>query len=70
LVESELHDFEGTTEMLSKIWMPLDTFTEKAMEGLKEGKPQVPVGLDDPFKRYNEEGKVAAALAYMSVRKK
>ena len=56
--------------MLSKIWMPLDTFTEKAMEGLKEGKPQVPVGLDDPFKRYNEEGKVAAALAYMSVRKK
>jgi hypothetical protein len=69
LVESELHDHEGTTERLSKYWMPLDTFTNKAMDGLKEGKVQIPVGLDEPFKRF-EDGKVDAALTYLQFRKK
>ncbi|THH00914.1 hypothetical protein EW145_g7009 [Phellinidium pouzarii] len=37
LVESELHDNQGTSEALSKIWMPLDTYTKYAMEGLLRG---------------------------------
>jgi len=69
LVESELHDHEGTTEMLSKAWMPLDVFTAQTMDGLKEGKFQIPVGLDAPFKRF-EEGKLEQAIAYLEFRKK
>jgi hypothetical protein len=63
LVESELHDFEGSTDKLSKVWMPLDTFTEKAMEGLKEGKFQIPVGLEETFDRF-EKGKYEQSLGY------
>ncbi|EJD03582.1 NAD-binding protein [Fomitiporia mediterranea MF3/22] len=37
LVESELHDQQGTTEALSKHWMPLDEFTKYAMEGMQRG---------------------------------
>ncbi|VDB94970.1 unnamed protein product [Peniophora sp. CBMAI 1063] len=34
LVESELHDHEGTTEMLSKFWVPLDVWTKSTIEEL------------------------------------
>ncbi|GBE86588.1 hypothetical protein BKA93DRAFT_733071 [Sparassis latifolia] len=44
LVESELHDHQGTTPRLSKVWMPLTQFTAEAMEGLQSGAVQVPVG--------------------------
>ncbi|KAF5368340.1 hypothetical protein D9758_002422 [Tetrapyrgos nigripes] len=44
LVESELHDAQGTTERLSKIWMPLDEFTRNVMNGLKNGDPVIAVG--------------------------
>ncbi|KAH9898056.1 NAD-P-binding protein [Cubamyces lactineus] len=44
LVESELHDHQGTTSALAKAWMPLDEFTKHAMEGLIRGDPQVAVG--------------------------
>ncbi|THU94844.1 NAD(P)-binding protein [Dendrothele bispora CBS 962.96] len=44
LVESELHDAEGTTERLSKFWMPLDEFTNTVMEGLKKGDTVVAAG--------------------------
>ncbi|KAL5494703.1 hypothetical protein ACEPAI_164 [Sanghuangporus weigelae] len=37
LVESELHNHQGTTEALSKNWMPLDEFTKYTMEGLQRG---------------------------------
>ncbi|KAK1219001.1 hypothetical protein PQX77_018289 [Marasmius sp. AFHP31] len=45
LVESELHDADGTTEKLSKLWMPLDEFIPATMEGLKRGDPHVACGL-------------------------
>ncbi|KAJ7786016.1 hypothetical protein B0H16DRAFT_14524 [Mycena metata] len=44
LVESELHDEQGTTEMLSKIWMPLDEYTKTTMEGLRKGDTHVAAG--------------------------
>ncbi|KAJ7633079.1 hypothetical protein FB45DRAFT_914321 [Roridomyces roridus] len=47
LVESELHDEQGTTPMLSKFWMPLDEYTEKTMAGLRKGDEQVAVGTAD-----------------------
>ena len=45
LVESELHDADGTTEKLSTQWMPLDKFIPATMEGLKRGNPHVACGL-------------------------
>jgi len=39
------------------------------MDGLKEGRVQVHVGLDDPFKRH-EEGKLEGAIAYLAVGRK
>ncbi|KIK60982.1 hypothetical protein GYMLUDRAFT_167102 [Collybiopsis luxurians FD-317 M1] len=44
LVESELHDAEGTTEALSKFWMPLDTYTKETVEGLQRGENVVCCG--------------------------
>ncbi|KAL0567173.1 hypothetical protein V5O48_014823 [Marasmius crinis-equi] len=38
LVESELHDSEGTTGMLSKFWMPLDEYIPLTVEGLQKGE--------------------------------
>lgn len=34
LVESQLHDKQGTNERLSKFWMPLTDFTTATMSGL------------------------------------
>ncbi|KAL6297746.1 hypothetical protein BKA93DRAFT_745420, partial [Sparassis latifolia] len=52
LVESELHDHQGTTPRLSKVWMPLTQFTA---EGLQSGAVRVPVGVArgtwDPFEK-------------------
>ncbi|KAJ7042526.1 hypothetical protein C8F04DRAFT_1076216, partial [Mycena alexandri] len=44
LVESELHDEQGTTEMLSKFWMPLDEYTKTTIEGLRRGDIHVAAG--------------------------
>ncbi|KAJ7597236.1 hypothetical protein C8J56DRAFT_742654, partial [Mycena floridula] len=44
LVESELHDADGTTGKLSKFWMPLIEFTEVAMEGLMKGNRHIAAG--------------------------
>ncbi|TRM58434.1 hypothetical protein BD626DRAFT_65425 [Schizophyllum amplum] len=44
LVESELHDAEGTTDSLVKFWMPLSEFTSTVMDGLKEGKIAITAG--------------------------
>jgi short-subunit dehydrogenase involved in D-alanine esterification of teichoic acids len=35
LVESQLHDDQGTTEKLSKFWMPLKEFRDTVIQGLK-----------------------------------
>ncbi|KAF8973752.1 NAD(P)-binding protein [Flammula alnicola] len=62
LVESELHDPYGTTEMLSEFWMPLDQFTRITMGGLREGGNHIPSGSSkDQFERF-EEGKDSIAL--------
>ncbi|KAJ6627211.1 hypothetical protein B0H10DRAFT_2292609 [Mycena sp. CBHHK59/15] len=55
LVESELHDEQGTSEMLSKFWMPLDEYTQKTMDGLRKGHAHVAVGRAEvAFKRFAE----------------
>ncbi|KAF8912852.1 hypothetical protein CPB84DRAFT_1759673 [Gymnopilus junonius] len=63
LVESELHDVSGTTEILSKFWMPLDDFTKEAVQGFRKGDHNIPVGVTwkDSFEKY-EQGKEEAVL--------
>ncbi|OCH95776.1 NAD(P)-binding protein [Obba rivulosa] len=60
LVESELHDHQGTTPALSKAWMPLDKFTEEVMEGLKQGDFQIAVGFSGKNWNKFEKGKIEA----------
>ena len=38
----------------------MNEFTVKAMDGLKEGKAQIPVGFDW-YQKFNEEGKLETA---------
>ncbi|KAF9065120.1 hypothetical protein BDP27DRAFT_1393673 [Rhodocollybia butyracea] len=45
LVESELHDVEGTTDALSKFWVPIDAYTKEAIEGLQRGDDVVSSGF-------------------------
>ncbi|KAF7339901.1 hypothetical protein MVEN_01907400 [Mycena venus] len=45
LVESELHDEQGTTERLSKFWMPLDEYTKLTVDGLRKGDIHVAAGV-------------------------
>jgi hypothetical protein len=50
---------QGTTQQLSKFWMPLKEFTEKAVAGLQQGDVHVPVGTAaDGYKNFNEKGKL------------
>ncbi|KZT05922.1 NAD(P)-binding protein [Laetiporus sulphureus 93-53] len=58
LVESELHDHQGTAPMMSKFWMPLVDFTKEAMEGLKRGDLQIPVGTNAEQWNEFEKGKI------------
>ncbi|KAL0067642.1 hypothetical protein AAF712_005357 [Marasmius tenuissimus] len=56
LVESELHDHEGTTEKLSKFWMPLDQYVALTLEGLQKGEPHVSCGAAAAaFDRFEKE---------------
>jgi short-subunit dehydrogenase involved in D-alanine esterification of teichoic acids len=58
LVESELHDTYGTTQALTKFWMPLDEYTKVTMEGLRRGDVEIPAGMAlEDLKRY-EAGKL------------
>ncbi|KAF9056364.1 hypothetical protein BJ165DRAFT_505577 [Panaeolus papilionaceus] len=45
LVESELHDAYGTTDKLSKFWMPLDEYIKVTVEGLRKGDKFIAAGL-------------------------
>ncbi|THH21476.1 hypothetical protein EW146_g78 [Bondarzewia mesenterica] len=58
LVESELHDKQGTTERLSKIWMPLNEFVDGVMEGLGRGDMQIAVGMAASSHERFESGKM------------
>ncbi|KAJ7071314.1 hypothetical protein C8F01DRAFT_974719 [Mycena amicta] len=44
LVESELHDEQGTSEALSKFWMPLDEYTQKTVQALSRGDIHIAAG--------------------------
>ncbi|KAI0778527.1 NAD-P-binding protein [Trametes elegans] len=60
LVESELHDHQGTTPALAKFWMPLDEFTKQTVAGLIRGDPQVAVGTAGQQLEQYENGKSEA----------
>lgn len=63
------HDFtdQGTTERLSKVWMPLADFTKEAMDGLKRGDDAIPVGLVRSQWETHEKGKLEKAANTMSI---
>lgn len=57
LVESELHDHQGKTPVLSKVWMPLDEYTKHEVDGLLRGDTFIPIGQTaDNFEKF-EKGK-------------
>ncbi|KAK0212063.1 hypothetical protein DFS33DRAFT_99 [Desarmillaria ectypa] len=62
LVESELHDAYGTTEMLSKFWMPLNEFIGQLMPQLVNGTAEVPIGMSETIFEKFEAGKMNIAL--------
>lgn len=49
---------QGMTPMLSKFWMPLGTFTEQVMEGLKRGDTQIAPGTSGENWERFEKGKL------------
>ncbi|KZT75184.1 NAD(P)-binding protein [Daedalea quercina L-15889] len=67
LVESELHDHQGTTPKLSKMWLPLEDFTKEAMEGLKRGDVQIPVGRVKQQWDIFEKGKLEKSANSMAI---
>jgi hypothetical protein len=48
---------------MSKTWMPLDEFTVLAMDGLKNGDLQIPIGVVKQKYDEFEAGKVDTAKA-------
>ncbi|KAL1951658.1 hypothetical protein VTO73DRAFT_807 [Trametes versicolor] len=55
LVESELHDHQGLTPFLAKVWMPLVEFTKLTLEGLVRGDPQIAPGMaGQTIEKYHE----------------
>ncbi|KAF7416470.1 hypothetical protein PC9H_002736 [Pleurotus ostreatus] len=69
LVESELHDAEGTTERLSKIWMPLDEYIRVTMDGLKKGDVHISAGASLAGLEKFETGKDEAVIKSLGFRK-
>ncbi|KXN89845.1 hypothetical protein AN958_04849 [Leucoagaricus sp. SymC.cos] len=70
LVESELHDAEGTTEKLAKFWMPLDKYTEVTMEGLKKGDPIISTAGSLTWYEKHEKDKEETAQQLLANRQK
>ncbi|KAF9535834.1 hypothetical protein CPB83DRAFT_842421 [Crepidotus variabilis] len=74
LVESELHDAQGTTDKLSRFWMPLDAYVRSAMEGLRKGErfifPTSSKELFEKFENGKEEGSFAMHQRMMQVAQK
>ncbi|TFY64202.1 hypothetical protein EVG20_g6028 [Dentipellis fragilis] len=69
LVESELHDHQGMTQALSKIWMPLDKFIPAAMEGLLRGDPHIAVGRANGVFEQFEKDKLEAVQRFYETRR-
>ncbi|KAG7440994.1 NAD(P)-binding protein [Guyanagaster necrorhizus] len=61
LVESELHDAYGTTENLSKFWMPLDDFIGQLMPHLVDGTTEISIGMAETIFKKFEAGKMDIA---------
>jgi len=58
----------GTTEKISKFWMPLDTYTEHVVEGLKRGESTITTkGSLALYERY-ETGKEEDARQFLANR--
>ena len=54
---------------MSKIWMPLEEFTGLAMDGLKHGDVQIPVGsAKESFEQF-EKGKMEVVKEMINRRK-
>ena len=49
--------------------MPLDEFTEKAMDGLRSGAAEIPVGQADMYHQQFEIGKLEAVAKQHEQRK-
>ncbi|KAF8167913.1 hypothetical protein B0H34DRAFT_683640 [Crassisporium funariophilum] len=62
LVESELHDAYGTTEKLSKSWMPLEEFIKITMKGLRNGDHHICPGTSQSQFDKFDKGKDELAL--------
>lgn len=54
---------ERTTERLSKIWMPLDEFTNTVMDGLKRGDSQIAAGMSKKQYEKYEQDKLSAMIS-------
>ncbi|KAF9458120.1 hypothetical protein BDZ94DRAFT_146934 [Collybia nuda] len=68
LVESELHDAEGTTEALSKFWMSLDEYIPLTMNGLRKGDREISAGGSLAALQKFEPGKIEMAEAFQKAR--
>ncbi|KAK7064462.1 hypothetical protein R3P38DRAFT_2824690 [Favolaschia claudopus] len=62
LVESELHDEQGTTAHLSKFWMPLDEYTKITVDGLRKGDSHVAAGTADNVLKMFEQADLNGAF--------
>lgn len=69
LVESELHDGQGTAETLSKYWMPLTEFTKLTMAELSTDAAQIPIGMAARAYEKYEAGKLEAADKFYELQK-
>ncbi|KAI6001096.1 NAD(P)-binding protein [Pisolithus orientalis] len=69
LVESELHDGQGTTEKLSKVWMPLTEFTKLTMEQLITDAAQIPIGMVAHLYQQHEAGRMEATNKFFEFQK-
>ncbi|KAI0639749.1 NAD-P-binding protein [Trametes polyzona] len=64
LVESELHDHQGTTPTLAQFWMPLDKYIKEVIEGLVRGDLEIASGASVESLETYEKGKKEAVQGY------
>ncbi|KAL4267605.1 short-chain dehydrogenases/reductases (SDR) family protein [Pleurotus pulmonarius] len=69
LVESELHDAEDTTKMLTNKWMPLEEYIPVTMDGLTKGDFQISSGVSLVGLNKFEAGKEEMVMKGLEVRK-
>ncbi|XP_006454495.1 hypothetical protein AGABI2DRAFT_182469 [Agaricus bisporus var. bisporus H97] len=63
LVESELHDDAGTTDKLTKLWMPLDEYIDVTMQGLRNGDTIISTGKSlSLYEKFDKEKDGTIAL--------